>query len=61
MIAPTKLYRRVPALTPDEAAATIGDAMVSHPRRLRPVFSPLMDVADAFSARSLDRIRNRVL
>ena len=61
MIAPTKLYRRVPALTPDEAAATIGDAMVSHPRRLRPGFSPLMDVADAFSARSLDRIRNRVL
>ena len=61
MIAPTKLYRRVPALTPDEAAATIGDAIVSRPRRLRPVFSPLMDVADALSARSMDRIRNRVL
>ena len=61
MIAPTKLYRRVPALSPDEAAAAIVDAIVCRPRRLRPVFSQLMDLTEQLSPRSMDRVRNRVM
>lgn len=61
MIKPTKVYRGVPALSPDEAARTVGDAIVCRPRRLRPVFSPLMDLTDSVSPRSMDRIRSRAL
>jgi NAD(P)-dependent dehydrogenase (short-subunit alcohol dehydrogenase family) len=61
MIAPTKVYRRVPALRPDEAGAAIVDAIVCRPRRLRPVFSQLMDVTESISPRSMDRVRNRVM
>ena len=61
MIAPTKLYRRVPALTPDQAAQTVGDAIVCRPRRLRPAFSQLIDLTDSMSPRSMDALRSRVM
>jgi short-subunit dehydrogenase len=61
MIAPTKAYRRVPALSADEAARAIADAVVCRPRRLRPAFSQLLDVTEAVSPRYMDRVRNRVI
>ena len=61
MIAPTKAYSRVPALTPDEAARSIGDAIVRRPRRLRPVFSQLVDATEAVSPTYMDRVRRRVI
>jgi NAD(P)-dependent dehydrogenase (short-subunit alcohol dehydrogenase family) len=61
MIAPTRLYRRVPALRPDEAAQSIADAIVCRPRRLRPVFSQLVDTAETISPRAMDRVRKQVM
>jgi NAD(P)-dependent dehydrogenase (short-subunit alcohol dehydrogenase family) len=61
MIAPTKLYRRVPALQPDEAAQAIADAIVCRPRRLRPVFSQLVEATEAISPRTMDRVRKQVM
>ncbi|MDT4937483.1 MAG: hypothetical protein QOG80_1154 [Pseudonocardiales bacterium] len=61
MIAPTELYARVPALRPDEAAQAIADAIVLRPRRLRPAFSQLVDVAEAMSPRAMDRVRKQVM
>jgi NAD(P)-dependent dehydrogenase (short-subunit alcohol dehydrogenase family) len=61
MIAPTRLYRRVPALRPDEAARSIADAIVCRPRRLRPVFSQLVDTAETISPRAMDRVRKQVM
>ncbi|MGN6606632.1 MAG: SDR family NAD(P)-dependent oxidoreductase [Jatrophihabitans sp.] len=61
MIAPTRLYRRVPALTSEQAGRTVVDAVVRRPRRLRPVFSPLLDLTDSMSPRSLDAVRSRVM
>jgi hypothetical protein len=59
MIAPTKAYRYVPALRPDEAAQTVADAIVRRPRRLRPAVSQLFAITDAISPRSMDRVRSR--
>ena len=61
MIAPTKVYRRVPALRPDEAAQSIADAIVCRPRRLRPVFSQLVEATEQLSPRAMDRVRKQVL
>lgn len=61
MIAPTQAYRGVPALTPKQAARSIGDAIVCRPRRLRPMFWPLIDASEALSPRSMDRLRARVI
>ena len=61
MIAPTKAYARMPALRPDEAAQSIADAIVCRPRRLRPVFSQLVDVTEAISPSYMDRVRKRVI
>jgi NAD(P)-dependent dehydrogenase (short-subunit alcohol dehydrogenase family) len=61
MIAPTKIYRRVPALTPEQAAQTVGDAIVCRPRRLRPAFGHLIALTEALSPRATDRVRNRAL
>lgn len=59
MIAPTKAYRYVPALRASEAAATVGDAIVRRPRRLRPAVSQFLAAADAVSPRAMDRVRSR--
>ena len=61
MIAPTRLYRRVPALQPDEAAQSIADAIVCRPRRLRPVFSQLIEATEQLSPRAMDRLRKQVM
>jgi NAD(P)-dependent dehydrogenase (short-subunit alcohol dehydrogenase family) len=60
MIAPTAAYRRLPALSADQAAATVADAMIYRPRRLRPAFSQALALPDALSPRSMDRIRRVV-
>jgi NAD(P)-dependent dehydrogenase (short-subunit alcohol dehydrogenase family) len=59
MIAPTRAYRHVPALRPEEAARTVADAIVRRPRRLRPAVSQLFALTDAISPRSMDRVRSR--
>jgi NAD(P)-dependent dehydrogenase (short-subunit alcohol dehydrogenase family) len=61
MIAPSKVYRRVPALRPDEAAQSIADAIVCRPRRLRPVFSQLVEATEQLSPRAMDRVRKQVM
>ncbi|HJQ44101.1 MAG TPA: SDR family NAD(P)-dependent oxidoreductase [Jatrophihabitantaceae bacterium] len=61
MIAPTALYRRVPALRADEAAQSIADAIVCRPRRLRPAFSQLVEATEAVSPRMMDRVRKQVM
>lgn len=61
MIAPTTLYRRVPALRADEAAQSIADAIVCRPRRLRPAFSQLVEATEAVSPRLMDRVRKQVM
>jgi NAD(P)-dependent dehydrogenase (short-subunit alcohol dehydrogenase family) len=61
MIAPTRTYRRMPALSAEQAAQTIADAVVCRPRRLRPMFSQLLAETDAVSPLVMDRVRNRVV
>jgi short-subunit dehydrogenase len=58
MIAPTKIYRRVPALTPDQAAAVVADAIVTRSRRVSPLASRFLSIAEALSPRVSDRIRS---
>ncbi len=36
MISPTKIYKHVPALTPDQAAEMVADAVINKPRRIVP-------------------------
>jgi NAD(P)-dependent dehydrogenase (short-subunit alcohol dehydrogenase family) len=59
MITPTKAYRRAPAISAEEAAAVVAEAIVHRPRRLRPPISQALALSEAFSARSVDRIRRR--
>jgi NAD(P)-dependent dehydrogenase (short-subunit alcohol dehydrogenase family) len=61
MIAPTRAYRHMPALTPEQAASTISDAIVCRPRRLRPMFSQFLAATDAVSPAAMDRVRGRVI
>jgi NAD(P)-dependent dehydrogenase (short-subunit alcohol dehydrogenase family) len=61
MIAPTRAYRGMPALSPEQAASTITDAIVCRPRRLRPIFSQFLGVTDAVSPAAMDQVRNRVM
>jgi short-subunit dehydrogenase len=59
MISPTKLYDRFPALTPDEAADVIADAISHRPRRIGPPFGHLASFADAVTPQLMDVVRNR--
>lgn len=61
MIEPTKIYRRVPALTPDQAAAVVCDAIVTRSRRVSPLASRFLSIAEAFSPRAGDRIRSNAV
>ena len=61
MIAPTKIYRRIPALTPDEAAAVVCSAVVSRPRRVSPLASRFISIAEAMSPNAGDRIRKNAV
>jgi short-subunit dehydrogenase len=59
MIAPTKLYDKFPALTPEEAAGVVGEAITDRPRRITSPFGRVAFFADAFSPEILDTVRNR--
>src|SRR5271165_5778 len=59
MISPTKMYDKFPALTPDQAAGVITDAIVHRPRRASSPFGQLAVVADAVNPAVMDRVRNR--
>jgi len=59
MISPTKLYDRFPALTPEQAAGVLTDAIVHRPRRVSPPFGQFASVADAVNPMLMDLVRNR--
>lgn len=61
MIEPTRLYRNMPALSADQAAAVVCDAIVRRPRRLSPIASSVVTVAELLSARAGDLIRKNVI
>jgi NAD(P)-dependent dehydrogenase (short-subunit alcohol dehydrogenase family) len=61
MIEPTKIYRRIPALSPEEAAAVVCDAIVSRSRRVSPLASRFISIAEAMSPRAGDRIRKNAV
>jgi NAD(P)-dependent dehydrogenase (short-subunit alcohol dehydrogenase family) len=59
MISPTKVYKRFPALTPEQAAGVLADAIVHRPRRVSPPFGQFASVADAVNPLLMDYVRNR--
>lgn len=59
MIAPTGIYKRFPALSADQAAEMITDAIVKRPRRVVPPFGHAAAFADAVTPRAMDTVRNR--
>ncbi|OBA76629.1 oxidoreductase [Mycobacterium sp. 1554424.7] len=59
MISPTTMYDKFPALTPDQAAGVIADAVVHRPRRASSPFGQFAAVADAVNPAVMDRLRNR--
>jgi NAD(P)-dependent dehydrogenase (short-subunit alcohol dehydrogenase family) len=59
MISPTTMYDKFPALTPDQAAGVITDAIVQRPRRVSSPFGQFAAVADAVNPAVMDRLRNR--
>jgi short-subunit dehydrogenase len=59
MINPTKVYDRFPALTPEQAAGVLADAIVHRARRVSPPFGQFAAFADAVSPMLMDFVRNR--
>jgi short-subunit dehydrogenase len=59
MISPTTMYDNFPALTPDQAAGVITDAIVHRPRRVSSPLGQFAAVADAINPAVMDRVRNR--
>ncbi len=59
MISPTSMYDKFPALTPEQAAGVIADAIVQRPRRASSPFGQLAAVVDAVNPAVMDRVRNR--
>jgi short-subunit dehydrogenase len=59
MISPTKAYDRFPALTPDQAAGVLADAIVHRPRYVSPPFGQFAAFVDAVNPKLMDRVRNR--
>jgi short-subunit dehydrogenase len=59
MIAPTTLYKRFPALSPEDAGQIVADAITFRPRRLSPPFGSLASMADAVSPTIMDTVRNQ--
>ena len=56
MIAPTKMYDAFPAITPDEAAQMIGDALRTRPKHMGTRLGTFGEVAYALSPKAVDRI-----
>jgi NAD(P)-dependent dehydrogenase (short-subunit alcohol dehydrogenase family) len=61
MIAPTKLYRRMPALTVDEAANVVCDAVISRSRRVTPLVAGMVSWAESISPGLGDLIRKNAI
>ncbi|MEY8016680.1 SDR family NAD(P)-dependent oxidoreductase [Mycobacterium servetii] len=59
MISPTTMYEKFPALTPEQAAGVIADAIVHRPRRASSPFGQFAAVADAVNPAVMDMVRNR--
>jgi short-subunit dehydrogenase len=59
MISPTRVYDRFPALTPDQAAGVLADAIVHRPRRVSPPFGQFVSFVDAVNPMLTDLVRNR--
>lgn len=58
MIAPTTIYRRLPAMSSREAADMVCDAIIHRPRRLGTPVGNLATLGNAVSPRSMDAVRN---
>jgi NAD(P)-dependent dehydrogenase (short-subunit alcohol dehydrogenase family) len=56
MIAPTKMYDAFPAITPDEAAEMICDAMRNRPKHMGTRLGTLGEIAYALSPKAVDRV-----
>ncbi|HSV41343.1 MAG TPA: SDR family NAD(P)-dependent oxidoreductase [Nocardioidaceae bacterium] len=61
MIQPTKIYRRIPALTPEEAAAVVCDVMVTRARRVSPLAARFLSATELLSPGAADRIRKNAV
>jgi len=61
MIAPTKLYRRVPALSVDQAATVVCDAAVSRSRRVTPLVAGWVSFWESLSPALGDQIRKNAI
>ena len=61
MIAPTKLYRRMPALSVDQAAQVVCDAVVSRSRRVTPLAAAMVGWAETISPGLGDVIRKNAI
>jgi short-subunit dehydrogenase len=59
MIAPTKMYEKFPALTPEQAGALVTRAIIHRPRRLGPPFGSAAAFIDTLSPDTMDLVRNR--
>jgi NAD(P)-dependent dehydrogenase (short-subunit alcohol dehydrogenase family) len=58
MIAPTKMYDRFPAITPEEAAEMICEAIIHKPKRIATPVGTLGQVLYALNPKSIDYILN---
>lgn len=60
MIAPTKIYNRMPLLTPDQAAGMIADAVIHKPRRIVTPAGHMMQILTAIMPSVPEFLQNRV-
>jgi NAD(P)-dependent dehydrogenase (short-subunit alcohol dehydrogenase family) len=58
MIAPTKMYRRFPTITPEEAADMICEAVIHRPKRIATPVGTLGQILYAINPKSIDYILN---
>lgn len=59
MIKATTIYNRFPAMTPEEAAKVLCDAITHRPRRVSPPAATLAAFADAVNPHLMDSVRSR--
>ncbi|MEA2492129.1 MAG: hypothetical protein QOJ29_40 [Thermoleophilaceae bacterium] len=60
MIAPTGIYANFPALTPDEAAAKITDAMIDKPKRVSTGLGVATQIVYAVAPKAADQIASSI-
>jgi NAD(P)-dependent dehydrogenase (short-subunit alcohol dehydrogenase family) len=58
MIAPTRAYRGMPSISPEQAAGWIADAIVNRPARMGTPYSEAAAMIDTVSPASMDRVRS---